>query len=68
MKRLALFVVAALVAIGAATNVLKSHSLFPFSKSGMPPIHALQSADQIGNLPVQDFEDRSLEFTKEAKQ
>ena len=68
MKRLALSVVAALVVIGAATSVLKSHSLFPFGKSGMPPIQELRSADQIGNLPVQEFEDRSLEFANKAKQ
>ena len=68
MKRIALSVIAALVAIGAATSVLKSHSLFPFSKSGMPPIHELQSAEQMGHLAVQDFEDRSLVFPREAKQ
>ncbi|PIT04143.1 hypothetical protein TSA1_27765 [Bradyrhizobium nitroreducens] len=68
MKRLTLSVVAALLAVGAATSVLKSHSLFPFGKSGMPPIGELQSADQIRSLPVQDFVDRTFEFPKEAKQ
>lgn len=65
MKRLVLSVIAALIAVGAATGILKSHAPFPFSKRGMPSIQELQSSDRLGNLPVQDFEDRSLVFPRE---
>jgi hypothetical protein len=68
MTRLVPSVIAALVAIGAATSVLKSHSLFPFGKVGMPPVQELQNADQLGKLPVQDFDDRSLVFPRESRQ
>jgi hypothetical protein len=65
MKRHVLFVIAAMVAVGAATGVLKSHSLIHFGKSGMPSIQELQSSRETGKLPVQDFEDRSLVFPRE---
>ena len=68
MKRLVLSVITALIAVGAATGVLKSHALFPFDKRGMPTIQELQSADKLGNLPVQDFEDHSLVFPREPRQ
>jgi len=66
MKRPVLFVIAAIVAIGAATGVLKSHSPFHFGRSGMPSIQELQSSRESGKLPVQDFEDRSLVFPRDA--
>ncbi len=65
MKRHVLLVIATMVAIGAATGILKSHSLFHFGKSGMPPIQELQSSRESGKLPVQEFEDRSLVFPRE---
>jgi hypothetical protein len=68
MTRLALSLIAALVAISAATSVLKSHSLFPFRRAGMPPVHELRNADQLGKLPVQDFDDRSLVFPRGSTQ
>ena len=68
MMRLAPSVIAVLVAIGAATSVLKSHSLFPFGGTGMPPVQELRNADQLGKLPVQDFDDRSLVFPRQSTQ
>lgn len=65
MKRLAFSVAVVIVAIGAATSVLRSHSLFPFGKRGMPSIQELQSTNEAGRLPAQDFEDRSLVFPRE---
>jgi hypothetical protein len=59
-------VIAALVAIGAASGVLKSHALFPSGKTGMPPVQELRNTDQLGKLPVQDFDDRSLVFPRES--
>jgi hypothetical protein len=66
MMRLAPSVIAVLVAIGAATSVLKSHSLFPIG--GMPPVQELRNADRLGELPVQDFDDRSLVFPRDSRQ
>ncbi len=68
MKRLVLSLIAVLIAAGAAASVLKSNALFPFNKSGMPPIQELQTADRLGRLPIQDFEDRSLVFPRESKE
>lgn len=66
MKRLVFSVAIAIVAVGAATSVLRSHSLFPFGKHGMPSIQELQSTNAAGKLPAQDFEDRSLVFPRES--
>lgn len=66
MKRFAFSVAVAIVAIGAATSVLRSHSLFPFGKRGMPSIQELQSTNVADRLPAQDFEDRSLVFRRES--
>lgn len=66
MKRLIFSVAIAIVAIGAATSVLRSHSLFTFGKRGMPSIQELQSTNEASKLPAQDFEDRSLVFPRES--
>ncbi|SDI01470.1 hypothetical protein SAMN05444171_5521 [Bradyrhizobium lablabi] len=68
MTRLVPSVIAVLVAIGAATSVLKSHSLFPFGGTGMPPVQEIRNTDQLGRLPVQDFDDRSLVFPRDSTQ
>jgi len=68
MMRLVLSVIATLFAVGAATSVLKSHSLFPFARTGMSAVQELRNADQLSKLPVQDFDDRSLVFPREATQ
>jgi hypothetical protein len=65
MKSHVLLVIAAMVAIGAATGILKSHPFSHFGKSDMPPIQELQSSRESGKLPVQEFEDRSLVFPRE---
>jgi hypothetical protein len=66
MKPAVLLVIAAIVAIGAATGVLKSHSTFHPGQSEMPSIQELQSSRESGKLPVQDFEDHSLVFPRDA--
>jgi hypothetical protein len=68
MTRLVPSVIAGLVAIGAATSVLKSHSLFPFGGTGKPPVQGVRNADQVGKLPLQDFDDRSLVFPRDSTQ
>lgn len=65
MKSAVISVVAVVIAIAAATGVLKSHALFQPGTRGMPSIQGLQTRDQLDNLPVQDFEDRSLVFPRE---
>ena len=64
MMRLVPSLIAVLLLLGAATSVLKSHSLFPFGRAGMPPIQEVRNADQLSQLPVQDFDDRSLVFPR----
>jgi hypothetical protein len=67
MKRLMLSLVTALVVIGAATSVLKSHALFRSAQSGMPNIQELQTG-RASTLPEQEIEDRSVQFARERSQ
>ena len=66
MKRL-IFLIVTLIVAGAATSVLRSHSLLHFGEDGMPSIQALQSTQLAGTLPEQEIEDRSVLFVKEPK-
>lgn len=67
MKSLFLSLVSALLIIGAASSMLKSHALFRSAQSGMPNIQELQTG-RAGALLEQQIEDRSLLFTRERTQ
>ncbi|MGY8709432.1 hypothetical protein RAD16_27135 [Bradyrhizobium sp. 18BD] len=67
MKRFLFSMVVAVVAIGAASSVLRSHVLSPSRQTGMPSVEALQT-QRSGTLPDQEIEDRSVVFAKERTQ
>jgi hypothetical protein len=70
MARLTIFAVAVAALLGAAAGVLRSHSLLangPAGNGGMPSVQELHSAVGTDKLPVQEFEDHSMEFSREAK-
>ncbi|MBR0786337.1 hypothetical protein [Bradyrhizobium iriomotense] len=64
MKLLMISVLAALTAVVAAENMLRSHPLpvNSTSRAGMPSVQEMQRQAQQRGLPVQDFADRSLVF------
>jgi hypothetical protein len=66
MKRIIASLIAALAVGAAATSVMKSHSLSHLGYGAMPTVQELQSSPEMSKLPVQDFEDRSLVFPREA--
>jgi hypothetical protein len=70
MARLIISAFAAAILLATATGVLRSHSLWSRAAGGggMPSLQKLQGTVRTERLPVQDFEDRSLEFPRQTKQ
>jgi hypothetical protein len=62
-----LSLVMALVVIGAATSVLRSHAHFRSAQGGMPNIQELQTS-RASALPEQAIEDRSVLFAGDRTQ
>jgi hypothetical protein len=69
MKLLMISGVAALALVAAATTVPRSHPLSVSSTSatGMPAVREIQTTAQQSQLPVADYEDRSLVFPRESQ-
>jgi hypothetical protein len=67
MKQLFIFGLVFGALFAAATGVLKSHSLL--SSSTVAPASSTQQLGSVAhaNLPVEDFEDRSLVFPRETR-
>jgi hypothetical protein len=71
MARFIISAFAAAILLAAATGVLSSHSVWSngaAGRGGMPSLQELQGPSRTERLPLQDFEDRSLEFPRETKQ
>jgi hypothetical protein len=70
MKFLIISAIAAIALFAAVTGMLQTHSLstigFAGKRSGST-LQEMQSGPGIDKLPVEDFEDRSLVFPREAK-
>jgi hypothetical protein len=70
MKRLMISAFAAVALLAAATTVLRSHSPSidrPVGTAGMPSLRELQSAAGANNLPIEEFDDRSLVYSTAPK-
>ena len=69
MKLLIISSVAALSLLAAVSGIHQSRLLSaPVETAGMPTMQELHIAAGVDKLPVEDFEDRSLVYPREAKQ
>lgn len=69
MKRLMISAFAAVALLAAATTMLRSHTPSvdrPVGNSGPLSSQELQTAVAVNKLPIEDFEDQSLVFSKAA--
>jgi hypothetical protein len=71
MKRLIIVCfVAAVGLLAALTGIPRSHSGLTTGRAGTAStstLHDMQSARSMDNLPVEDFDDRSLVYPRETK-
>ena len=68
MKRLMIAVLVAGALLAGVTGVLRSHSLsINAGTAAMPTMQELHGTAGVDKLRVEDFEDRSLVFSKETK-
>ena len=69
MKLLTVSGLTALALFLGATNMLRSHpsSASRASVAGMPSVQEMHKTVPLGKLPVDDFEDRSLVFPRDAR-
>lgn len=68
MKRLMISALAGVALLAGVTGMLRSRLLsINAGTAAMPTIQELQSTLGADKLPVEDFEDRSLVFPREAK-
>jgi hypothetical protein len=69
MKLLIISSVAALSLLAAVSGIHQSRLLSaPVETAAMPTMQELHIAAGVDKLPVEDFEDRSLVYPREAKQ
>lgn len=69
MKRLMISAFAAVALLAAATTMLRSHTPSvdrPVGNSGSLSPQEQQTAVAVNKLPIEDFEDQSLVFSKAA--
>ena len=70
MKRLIVSVIALFIAIAGTTSVLRSHTQLINKVTGRATGSTLQELQGLRNgdkLPIEDFDDRSLVFPREAR-
>lgn len=67
MKRLMISAFAAVALLAAATTMLRSHTPSvdrPVGYSGSMSLQELQTAAAVNKLPIEEFEDQSLVYSK----
>jgi len=64
MMRLITSTFATVLLIGAATAALQWHSRSAARAEGMPSLQELHSAAGVNKLPIGDFEDMSLVYSR----
>ena len=66
MKILMISAAVAFALVGIA-GILRSNSPINVGTAGMPTMQELHSCANVDKLPAEDFEDRSLVFSREIK-
>jgi hypothetical protein len=67
MKRLMIYAFAAIALLGAATTMLRSHTAATDHAVGFSDAMSLQqlhSAPGVNKLPIEEYEDQSLVFSR----
>jgi hypothetical protein len=70
MKHLIVSIIALFIAMAAATSILRSHTQVINKVAGTATGSTLQEPQGVRNgdkLPIEDFDDRSLVFPREAQ-
>ena len=70
MKLLVISVIAAVALVVAVTSIPRSHKISTIGRAGTGgplALEDMQSGPSAEKLPVEDFDDRSLVFPREAK-
>ena len=67
MKRLMISAFAAVALLAAATTMLRSHAPSadrPAGSAGMMSLQGFHTATDVNKLPIEDFDDQSLVYSK----
>lgn len=67
MKRLMISAFAAVALLAAATTILRSHPPSTGHSAGMMSLQDFHTATDVNKLPIEDFEDQSLVYSKAAR-
>jgi hypothetical protein len=67
MKRLMISVFAAVALLGAATTMPRSHAPSVDQPAGILSLHGFLAATDVSKLPIEDFDDQSLVYSKRAR-
>ena len=67
MKLLMISALVAIVLLAAATSMLRSHAPDRVGTPGMPSTQELQRAVDTNKLPIEEFEDQSLVYSRVPK-
>ena len=64
MKRLMISAIAAIALLAAATTMLRSHPPSAGRPAGMMSLQELHTTTDVNKLPIEDFDDQSLVYSK----
>ena len=64
MKRLMISAFAAIALLAAATTMLLSHAPSATRAAGMASLQGLHTTPDVNELPIEDYDDQSLVFSK----
>ena len=64
MKRLMISAFAAVALLATATTMLRSHSSSADRLAGMRSSQDFHTTTDVGKLPIEDFDDQSLVYSK----
>ena len=64
MMRLMISALAAFALLAAATTILRSHTPSADRPAGMTSLRGFHAATDVNQLPIEDFDDQSLVYSK----
>ncbi len=64
MKRLMISAIAAIALLAAATSMPRSHAPSAGRPAGMMSLQELRTTTDVNKLPIEEFDDQSLVYSK----
>ena len=64
MKRLTISAVAVFALLATATTMLRSHTASADRRAGLASLQGFGATTDVSKLPIEDFDDQSLVFSK----